>query len=176
MRLLLHNWRILLGGVASASVLAVGVAGPTLTRPVSRASDRATSALTGVAPIGSAARGVGCDLPGLLQAGLVISALAGAPVAPCGFSDTTNVPSHATSAIPGLSAVTSAIPGLPTVTSALLGLPDLGSVTASTGSISGRQLSAGSLTGSLAGASAVTGALSGLGGLFGGAEPGSQQP
>ena len=151
------SWRILLGGVASASILGVGVAAPTLARPVSHARDLATSSLTQVVPVssltgvvpvssltrvvpgGSAASGVGCDLPGLPQAGRVIWALAGAPVAPCGASD-------------------------------------LGSVTASTSGISGRQADTGSLTGSLAGASAVTGALSGLGGLFGGAEPGSQQP
>ena len=60
----------------------------------------------------------------------MISALAGAPVAPCGLSDTTNVPGHAISMLPG----------------------------------------------SLAGTSAVTGALSGLGGVFGGAQLGSQQP
>ena len=161
---LVHNWRILLGGLASASVLAVSVAAPTFARSVSRAGDRPTSArsvsraghrsasarsvsraghrsastLTGVAPRGSAAGG-GCDLPGLPQAGRVIWALAGAPVAPCGASD-------------------------------------LGSVTASTSGISGRQADTGSLTGSLAGASAVTGALSGLGSVFGGAQLGSRQP
>jgi hypothetical protein len=48
----MSNWRILLGGVASVSVLAVGVAAPTLARPVSRAGDRPTSALTAVVPTG----------------------------------------------------------------------------------------------------------------------------
>lgn len=123
MRRLVYNWRILLGGVASASVLAVGVAAPTLARPVSRAGDRPTSALTAVVPTGSAASGVDCDLPGLPEAGPVVSALAGAPGAPCGLSDTTGL-----------------------------------------------------VTGSLAGASAITGALSGPGGVFGGAQLGSQQP
>ncbi len=129
MRRLMYNWRILLGGVASASVLAVGVAAPTLARSVPRGGDRPTSALTVVVPSGSAASGVGCDLPGLPQAGPVVSALAGAPAASCGSSDTTNVSGRATSMIPGLSAVTSAIPG-----------------------------------------------LSGLGGMFGGAQLGSQRP
>jgi hypothetical protein len=117
----------LLGGVASAGVLGVGVAAPTLARPVSHARDLPTSsltqvvpvsALTGVVPVsaltriapasaparavpasaltriapasaltwaaasGSAARRVGCDLPGLPQVGLVVSALAGALGAP----------------------------------------------------------------------------------------------
>jgi hypothetical protein len=119
MRRLVHNWRILLGGLASASVLAVGVAAPTLARPVPRAGDRPASALTGILPSGSAVSGVGCDLPGFPQASLVISALAGALVAPCGVSDTTNVPGHASSVLPGLSAVTSAIPGLPGALSGL---------------------------------------------------------
>ena len=191
---LVHNWRILLGGVASAGVLAVGVAGPTLGRPVSRADDRPTSALTGVVPTRSAASGVGCDLPGLPEAGPVVSALAGVPGAPCGLSDTTKVPRHATSVLPGLSAVTSAIPGLPSLpslpglsslpgVSGLSGPPDLGSVTGAPSGVSGRQAGAGSLggtsgslAGSLAGASAVTGALAGLGGVFGGAQLGLQQP
>ena len=172
MQRLVYNWRILLGGVASAGVLAVGVASPTLARPGARADDRPTSALTRVVRSGSAARGVGCDLPGLPEAGPVVSALAGDPSAPCGLSDTANVPRHATSMLPGLSAVTSAIPGL----SGLSGLPDLGSGAGATSGISGKQVGAGPLAGSLAGASAVTGALSGLGGAFGGAQLGSQQP
>jgi hypothetical protein len=166
MRCLVYNWRIVLGGVASAGVLAVGIAAPTLPRSVSRADDQPTSALTGIVPSGPAASGVGCDLPGLPQAGPVVAALAGAPGTLCGSSDTTTAPRRATSVLPGLSAVTSAIPGL----------PDLGSVTGATSRVSGSQVGAGSLTGSLAGASAVTGALSGLGGAFGGAQLGSQQP
>jgi len=191
MRRLVYNWRILLGGLASASVLAVSVAAPTFARSVSRAGDRPTSArsvsraghrsasarsvsraghrsastLTGVAPRGSAAGG-GCDLPGLPQAGLVVSALAGAPGAACGSPDTIGVPGRATSVLPGLSPVTSAIPGLS-------GLPDLRPVLGAS-DVSVRQVVAGPLTGSLAGASAVTGALAGLGGAFGGAELGSQ--
>ena len=115
MRCLVYNWRVVLGGVASASVLAVGIAAPTLPRSVSRADDQPTSALTGIVPSGSAARGVGCDLPGLPLAGPVDSALAGVPGAPCGLSDTTKVPRPATSMLPGLpgaSAVTGALSGL----------------------------------------------------------------
>jgi hypothetical protein len=124
MRRLVYNWRILLGGLASASVLAVGIAAPTLARPVSRAGDRPASArsvsragdrpasaLTGVVPAGTPASL--CDLPGVPQAGPVVSALAGAPSAACGSPDTTSVPRHATSMLPGLSAMTNAIPGLP---------------------------------------------------------------
>jgi hypothetical protein len=169
MRCLVYNWRIVLGGVASAGVLAVGIAAPTLPRSVSRADDQPTSALTGIVPSGPAASGVGCDLPGLPQAGPVVAALAGAPGTLCGSSATTTVPRRATSMLPGLSAVTSAIPGLSS-------LSGLGSVTGATSRVSGSQVGAGSLTGSLAGASAVTGALSGLGGAFGGAQLGSQQP
>ena len=115
MQRLVHNWRILLSGVASAGVLAVGVASPHLARPVSRAGDRPTSALTVVVPSRSAVRGVGCDLPGRPLAGPVDSALAGVPGAPCGLSDTTKVPRPATSMLPGLpgaSAVTGALSGL----------------------------------------------------------------
>jgi hypothetical protein len=175
MRCLVYNWRIVLGGVASASVLAVGIAAPTLPRSVSRADDRPASALTGSVPSGSAASGVGCYLPGLPQAGPVVAALAGAPGTLCGSSERTTVPRRATSVLPGLSAVTSAIPGLSDL-SGLSDLPGLGSVTGATSRVSGSQVGAGSLTGRLAAASAVTGALSGLGGAFGGAQLGSQQP
>ena len=204
------SWRILLGGVASASILGVGVAAPTLARPISHAPDLPVSSLTQVVPVssltrvvpvssltgvvpvssltrvvpgGSAASGVGCDLPGLPQAGPVVSALAGAFGAPCGSSDapggswpdltgtgssaaadgaaggTTNAASRAASMLPGLSAVTSTIPGLSAVTSVVPGPGTTRSV-----------------TDRLTGASAVTGALSSLGGAFGGAQLGSPQP
>jgi hypothetical protein len=122
---LVHNWRILLGGVASASVLAVGVAAPTLSRPVSRAGDRPTSALTSVLPSGSAASGVGCDLPGLPQAGRVIWALAGAPVAPCGASDLGSVTasrSGISGRQVGAGSLTGGLAGASAVTGALSGL------------------------------------------------------
>ena len=196
------SWRILLGGVASASILGVGVAAPTLARPISHAPDLPVSSLTQVVPVssltrvvpgGSAASGVGCDLPGLPQAGPVVSALAGAFGAPCGSSDapggswpdltgtgssaaadgaaggTTNAASRAASMLPGLSAVTSTIPGLSAVTSVVPGLSGVTSVVPGPGTT-------GSVTGRLTGASAVTGALSSLGGAFGGAQLGSPQP
>jgi hypothetical protein len=215
------SWRILLGGVASASILGVGVAAPTLARPISHAPDLPVSSLTQVVPVssltrvvpvssltgvvpvssltrvvpgGSAASGVGCDLPGLPQAGPVVSALAGAFGAPCGSSDapggswpdltgtgssaaaaagaaggTTNAPSRAASRLPGLSAVTSTIPGLSAVTSVVPGLSGVTSVVPGPGTT-------GSVTGRLTGASAVTGALSSLVGAFGGAQLGSLQP
>src|ERR1700689_3626800 len=114
MRRLVYNWRILLGGLASASVLAVGGAAPTFTRSgshaddrptsarsVSRAGDQPASALTGIVPSGSAVSGsVGCDLPGLPEAGPVVSALAGAPGATCGSPATTSVPPPALSLPP----------------------------------------------------------------------------
>jgi hypothetical protein len=125
MRCLVYNWRIVLGGVASAGVLAVGIAAPTLPRSVSRADDQPTSALTGIVPSGPAASGVGCDLPGLPQAGRVIWALAGAPVAPCGASDLGSV-TASTSGISGRQAdtgsLTGSLAGASAVTGALSGL------------------------------------------------------
>jgi hypothetical protein len=50
------SWRIVLGGVASAGVLGVGVAAPTLTRPVPHAHDLATSSLTKLVPASSLTR------------------------------------------------------------------------------------------------------------------------
>jgi hypothetical protein len=186
----------LLGGVASASVLGVGVAAPTLARPVSHAPGLPASSLTWVVPVssltrvapsGSAARRIGCDLPGLPQTGLVVAALAGALGAPCGSSDTpggswshltgaessavaagnTSTSGRATSTLPRASAVTRVVSGLSAVTSAI---PGLSAVTRmvpgprSTGSVNVRP------------AGAVVGALSGLAGAFGGAQLSSQQP
>jgi hypothetical protein len=223
----------LLGGVASASVLGVGVAAPTLARPVSHVRDLSASSWTQVVPpsaltrlmsasaltrvvsasagtrvasassrtrevpTGSAARRVGCDLPGLPQAGPVVSAMAGALGAPCGSSDTpggswsdltgagspagpagpadpANASSRATStlrggsAVPSRSAVTNAVPGLSVVTSAV---PGLSAVTSVVPDLSTARL----VIGGLASASVVKGALSSLGGAFGGAWLGSQQ-
>ena len=198
----MSSWRILLGGVASAGVLGVGVAAPTLARPVSHARDLATSSLTQVVPVssltgvvpvssltqiasassltraapassltravpsGSAARRVGCDLPGLPQAGLVVSALAGVLGAPCGSSDT---PGRATSVLPRVPVVTSVESGLSAVTSAIPGL------SAVTRVVPGPSR-AGSVTGRPPGVGAVVGALSSLAGAFGGAPLGSPQP
>jgi hypothetical protein len=220
------SWRILLGGVASASVLGVGVAAPTLTRPVSHARDLSVSSLTQVLPVSSLTQVLpvssltrvvpaspltrvaprasvthreGCDLPGLPEAGPVVSALAGALGAPCGSSDTpggswsnlvgagssaalggkANTSGRATrmrparpattSMLPGLSAVTSAIPGLFALTSMVPGPSTAGPVTAG-------PVTAGPVTGRPAGAGPLTGALWSLGGAFGGAQLGSQQP
>ena len=53
----MYNWRILLGGFASASILTVGVAAPAFAQTVSR-TDLPTSSLSGVTQSigGSAAR------------------------------------------------------------------------------------------------------------------------
>jgi hypothetical protein len=211
------SWRILLGGVASAGVLGVGIAAPTLARPVSHAHDLSASSLTQLVPVssltrvvpassltrvgpassrtrvvpsGSAASRVGCDLPGLPEAGPVVSALAGAFGAPCGSSDTpggrwsdltslwssaatggkASTTGRATRLLPGVSAMTSMLPGLFPVTSAIPGLSALTSVVpgpSAARSVTGRHP---------ADAGAVTGALASLGGAFGGAQLGSQQP
>ena len=59
----MYNWRILLGGAASAAILTVGIAAPALAQSVARA-DTPTS-LSGVTQVlgGSSITGILCNLP-----------------------------------------------------------------------------------------------------------------
>ena len=186
----MYNWRILLGGVASAGILTVGIAGPALAQSVSRTDILPASSLTGViqGTGGSAAAGVLCDLPGLPMAGPVDSAVAGVLGAPCGSSSTTggmssgptgagspvtgardaanaaNAASGARDATSAASGAASMLPGLSSVSSVVPGLSAVTSGLSGLTTVTG----AGSLS-NLPGASTVTGALSGLGGTSGGA-------
>src|SRR5580693_5176548 len=90
MECFVYNWRILLGGAASAAILTVGIAAPALAQSVSRA-DSPTS-LSGTTQVlgGSSASGVLCDLPGIPMAGPEASAAAGVAGAPCDSDGTTS--------------------------------------------------------------------------------------
>ena len=120
----MYNWRILLGGAASAAILTVGIAAPALAQSVSRA-DTPTS-LSGITQVlgGSSTTGILCNLPGIPMAGPEASAAAGAASAPCDSADTTSQTSPlATSNGPAsnLSSTSSALPGLNSVTSNMTG-------------------------------------------------------
>src|SRR5580704_9781440 len=90
MECFVYNWRILLGGAASAAILTVGIAAPALAQSVSPA-DSPTSSVSGLAQVlgGSSASGVLCDLPGIPMAGPEASAAAGVAGAPCDSAGTT---------------------------------------------------------------------------------------
>jgi len=126
----MYNWRILLGGAASAAVLAVGVAAPAFAQSASRA-DTPVSSLGGVSQnLGSTgASGILCNLPSIPMAGPEASAAAAALGAPCDSTQapgasspvtTTNGPAR------GLSSASGAMPGLNSVSGSI---PDLGSAT-----------------------------------------------
>src|SRR5260370_2189014 len=71
MECFVYNWRILLGGAASAAILTVGIAAPAFAQSAPRA-DSPTSSLTGVTQDlgGSCASGILCGLPSLPLAGI----------------------------------------------------------------------------------------------------------
>jgi len=137
-----YNWRILLGGVATASILTVGVAAPALAQSVAR-TDLPTSSLSGLTQGTGAASGLLCGLAGLPLVGPVVSQLSSVLGASCSSAGATgdvtsaltgggssggvtSAASSVTSILPGLSGVTSAVPGLSTVTSLVPGLSGLG--------------------------------------------------
>lgn len=137
----MYKWQTFLGGIASAGILAVGVAAPALAQ-AAPATDGSTSA-TAAQTLGSAA----CQLTGLPMAGEVSAAASGLTrTGSCGSSSqapdntlqvtdskkSTETPSGAAasgiSSLPGLSAVAGVIPGLNSATSQV---PASGSVTSS---------------------------------------------
>ncbi len=147
----MYNWRILLGGAASAAILTVGVAAPALAQSVSRA-DTPTS-LSGVTQDlgGSSATGILCDLPGIPMAGPEASAAAGAAGAPCASTGSTDASSQADSLTAdtngpasNLSSTSSAMPGLNSVSSSI---PDLGSAAGVVPGTTGSLPEVGSVTG-----------------------------
>ncbi len=153
----MYNWRILLGGAASAAILTVGIAAPALAQSVSRAD---TPSLNGIAQAigGSTATGVLCDLPGIPMAGPEASAAAGEAGAPCGSAASTQDSStQDSSPIAGVNGpasdlnTSSSLPGLNSVSGSI---PDLSSAT---GVVPGTA----NLTGSLPQVSSVAGATQG---------------
>jgi len=173
-----YNWRILLGGVASASILTVGLAAPALAQSVSRA-DSPTSSVSGVTQElgGTGAGTLLCELPSVPTGGLGLSAAAGILGAPCGSSDSSgsnssssntaqltsaSTPSSASGAASGLSSVSGAIPDLSTATSEVPTLNNMmGPVSGNTSDDSNNYDST-SNNGSSSGLGAVTGATGGV--------------
>jgi collagen type VII alpha len=156
MECFVYNWRILLGGAASAAILTVGIAAPALAQSVSRA-DSPTS-LSGTTQVlgGSSASGVLCDLPGIPMAGPEASAAAGVAGAPCDSAGTTQqtMPMATTNGPAGnLSSTSSSLPGLNSVSGSI---PDLGSAAGLVSGTSTPQTSSLPQVGSVTGASQGT--------------------
>jgi hypothetical protein len=156
MECFVYNWRILLGGAASAAILTVGIAAPALAQSVSRA-DSPTS-LSGTTQVlgGSSASGVLCDLPGIPMAGPEASAAAGVAGAPCDSAGPTQqtMPMATTNGPAGnLSSTSSSLPGLNSVSGSI---PDLGSAAGLVSGTSTPQTSSLPQVGSVTGASQGT--------------------
>ena len=163
----MFNWRILLGGAASAAILTVGVAAPAF----AQAQD-APASLSGL----NSAGGVLCGL-GYLPVSAEISAAANVIGAFCGISSSSTTGSEtiqangpmrtssaASSSLPGLNSVSGSIPAAGAAnTSGTLGhSASAGTDLSSNGSSS----KSSSSTGSSTGLGSVTGTLSGVtGGL-----------
>jgi hypothetical protein len=187
------NWRILLGGAASAAILTAGVAAPAFAAP--RASTPAP--LNGITQglSGSNASGIFCALPNL-PASLGVSAAAGALGESCNSTQVngqsqsfitgpqasapeaagqSNGPARVTSAnsasaangAPSTSGASNAVSGLNSISNAIPSLGNTASVTPDLGNAGG------SPNGNGGGLGSVTGTLSGVtGGLSGGGQAG----
>ena len=137
----MYKWQTILGGIASAGILAVGVAVPALAQAAPATDGSTPSAVTQT--LGSAA----CQLTGLPMAGEVTSASGGLTMTgSCSSSsqtpdntlqvndsqDSTQTPSGADpsgiSSLPGLNTVAGVIPGLDSATGQV---PAVGSLTGS---------------------------------------------
>jgi hypothetical protein len=128
-----YKWQVFLGGIASATFVLAGAAGPAL------AQTAASSPLTSVtqAVTGSQLTANVCDMAGSPLSGEVNSAMAGLTGQSCAGSSTSTPKNAAqttslsngtaqsasmtpmTTALPGLSAVTGEIPGLSSMSSTL---------------------------------------------------------
>jgi hypothetical protein len=189
MECFVYNWRILLGGAASAAILAVGVAAPAF----AQAQDAPVS-LSGL----NSTSGVLCGL-GTLPVSGEVAAAANVIGASCGTSSSTsssstsnmiqaNGPMQAASALPGLNSVSGSIPALGNAASAAPGVANTsgtlgGNSGSSTSSAtpgfsaepgSSTSSTSGSGTGSNTGLGSVTGTVSGVtGGLQNGGSIGT---
>jgi hypothetical protein len=178
MECFVYNWRILLGGAASAAILAVGVAAPAF----AQAQDAPVS-LSGLNSASGVLCGVSLPVSGEISAAAnVIGASCG--TSPSSSSTTTNSiqangPMQAgspASALPGLNSVTGSIPALGNAANAAPGVANTagtvdGSSTSSAtpgfsqepgSSSTTNNTSSGSGTGSSTGLGSVTGTLSGV--------------
>jgi hypothetical protein len=148
MECFVYNWRILLGGAASAAILAVGVAAPAF----AQAQDAPVS-LSGLNSASGVLCGVSLPVSGEISAAAnVIGASCGTSSASSSSSTTTNGiqangPMQAgspASALPGLNSVSGSSTGLGSVTGTLSGV---------TGSLQNGSLNGGSVGTPLSGLS-----------------------
>ena len=172
----MYNWRILLGGAASAAILAVGVAAPAF----AQAQDAPVS-LSGLNSASGVLCGVSLPVSGEISAAAnVIGASCGTSPASSSSSTTTNGiqangPMQAggpASALPGLNSVTGSIPALGNAANAAPGVANTagtvdGSSTSSATPGFGDESGSSSTTnntssGSSTGLGSVTGTLSGV--------------
>jgi len=175
-----YNWRILLGGAASAAILAVGVAAPAF----AQAQDAPVS-LSGLNSASGVLCGVSLPVSGEISAAAnVIGASCGTSSASSSSSTTTNgiqangpmqAGSPAASALPGLNSLTGSIPALGNAAGAAPGVANTagtlggGSTTTTNSATPGFSEEPGSSTttnntssGSSTGLGSVTGTLSGV--------------
>jgi hypothetical protein len=181
MECFVYNWRILLGGAASAAILAVGVAAPAF----AQAQDAPVS-LSGLNSASGVLCGVSLPVSGEISAAAnVIGASCGTSSASSSSSTTTNgiqangpmqAGSPAASALPGLNSISRSIPALGNAANAASGVANTagtlggGSTTTTTNSATpGFSEEPGSSTttnntssGSSTGLGSVTGTLSGV--------------
>jgi hypothetical protein len=155
-----YKWQTILGGIASAGILAVGVAVPALAQAAPATDGSTSSAVTQT--LGSAA----CQLTGLPLAGEVTSASGGLTMTgSCNSSsqtpdntlqvndsqDSTQTPNGADpsgiSSLPGLNTVAGVIPGLDSATSQV---PAVGSLTSGSSDMSSPDLDPTDVTNGLA--------------------------
>ena len=176
MECFVYNWRILLGGAASAAILAVGVAAPAF----AQAQDAPVS-LSGLNSASGVLCGVSLPVSGEISAAAnVIGASCGTSPSSSSSSTTTNGiqangPMQAgspASALPGLNSVTGSIPALGNAANAAPGVANTagtvdGSSTSSATPGFGDESGSSSTTnnpssGSSTGLGSVTGTLSGV--------------
>jgi len=181
MECFVYNWRILLGGAASAAILAVGVAAPAF----AQAQDAPVS-LSGLNSASGVLCGVSLPVSGEISAAAnVIGASCGTSSASSSSSTTTNgiqangpmqAGSASTSALPGLNSISGSIPALGNAANAAPGVANTagtvggGSTTTTTNSATpgfSQEPGSSSTTnntssGSSTGLGSVTGTLSGV--------------
>ena len=176
----MYNWRILLGGAASAAILAVGVAAPAF----AQAQDAPVS-LSGLNSASGVLCGVSLPVSGEISAAAnVIGASCGTSSASSSSSTTTNgiqangpmqAGSPAASALPGLNSISGSIPALGNAANAAPGVANTagtlggGSTTTTNSATPGFSEEPGSSSttnntssGSSTGLGSVTGTLSGV--------------
>ena len=172
----MYNWRILLGGAASAAILAEGVTAPAF----AQAQDAPVS-LSGLNSASGVLCGVSLPVSGEISAAAnVIGASCGTSSASSSSSTTTNgiqangpmqAGSPATSALPGLNSISGSIPALGNAANAAPGVANTagtvdGSSTSSAtpafGNESGSSTTNNTSSGSSTGLGSVTGTLSGV--------------